>query len=202
MPVLVLRGADFSLNNIGKVALDLPFDVLTSAILENYGITVNEDDSFQKKFNDFIVTLRFYDIVGSTSAKIKSICMPFMATIEQSGSLSYAQINALNGTNFFTDNVDGSLQLDSNGLKIVGGGPVVYVDMTTYVAKEDYHLSGYNNTPETVEYYNASLADKAIFGVNSRTLGLWKQDSGVPALFASGTTTVVGDLNYALTQSL
>lgn len=194
--IIVLQNADFSKNNIGKVDLNVPFIGRTKTILSYYGVTVDEKDVFQKEFNKFVVKLQNEGIFD----KLKGLCLPFMANIAQNGNLSYAQINAVNGENFFTSNISGSLKLENGGLKAVAEGVAVcYANGN--IMSNNAHFGAYNITEETPIYSeDGTLAPRYIFGRAIPAMyGLCKMQKkhSAPGLLDGSIDWVTGDPRYA-----
>lgn len=195
MAVIVLKNADFSANNIGTIDLRVDFSSLTKSMLTRYGITIDEDDDFQRAFNKFVNNLADAGLLGE-SGKIKSLCLPFLANIAQSGNLSYAQMNAIDGTNFFAEDISGKLQLVSNGLKPVANASLVHANiLSKYPTAVGYHCGAYNITPESKEL---SSVNKVLFGPTMRVIWLAKYSpAGVDLMiYSSGGNRLVGDSNY------
>lgn len=195
--IIILNGADFSKNNLGKVELSMPFSDRTKTMLGYYGITVDEKDSFQRKFNAFVNNL---DVAGIFQ-KMKGLCLPFMANVEKAGSLAYAQINAIDGSNFFTTDIQGRLVVSENGFKAVEGGAVAKVSVNRFgsVTTDNMHIGAYNITNEADMYDSeGKLSPKYIFGRFTAAYGLCKigTDSGEPSVLDSSLGWIRGDINY------
>lgn len=206
MSTIILRGADFSANNIGKIDLQLPFDVLTKSTLSRNGIVIDETDLFQKELNRFFVTLRTNGLVGDSNAKIKGLCLPFLSTIAQSGNTAYAQLNVLNGENFFTTDVQGSLSVVSKGFAAVPGAASKNINLTPYVTDDDYHLSAYNitNEPYTSNGFEAYFR-KFMIGSQGRIYGLMKNRGASepsPCVYINISDILKGDANYSIVPCL
>lgn len=206
MSTIILRGADFSENNIGKIDLQLPFDVLTKSTLSRNGIVIDETNLFQKELDRFFNTLRRNGLVGDSNAKIKSLCLPFLSTIAQSGDTAYAQLNVLNGENFFTTDIQGSLSVVSKGLAAVPDAASKNINLTPYVTYDDYHLSAYNITNEP--YAQTGPADyfsKFMIGSQGRTYGLVKNYGAhypSPFVYINISDRLTGDANYGIVPCL
>ena len=194
MAIIVLQNADFSANNIGTIDIPKPFSNLTKQILGRYKIEIDENDSFQKSFNSFILSLDNSGLIGS---KIMSLCLPFMANITQSGSLQYAQMNALTGDNFFDENVYGSLILERGGLKPVIDQPVRKIKMVGLgITATNCSYACYNSTPETVYVESDDPNTNFVFGENGTTNGLCKCRKGRPRFYYKAGGEISGDSNY------
>lgn len=195
MAVIVLDGADFSQNNIGQIDIKVPFLDATKGILSRYGISVNEDDSFQKAFNKFVSNL----VTAGVYQKIKNLCLPFMANVSKNGDLTYAQINALDGENFFVENISESLELVNNGLKPIIGANVITANLLDYANPISMHYGAYNITPEAK---TSSSIRKIIFADTGKVLWLAKNASNVPELWVNNPTRIYGDTNYKAASCL
>lgn len=196
MAVIVLKGADFSSNNIGTIDLKKPFTSTTKRMLGYYGITVDEDDDFQNAFNNFIIEMTDAGVL----AKVKGLCLPFMANVAQSGSLTYAQKNAINGENFFDGDISGKLSLNSNGLKAIIGGSVAKAKMIGVVSDfTSFHYGAYNITAEEKEY---SGNIKTIYGSTGKALWLVKWDTYNKPEFWTDDPRIYGDTNYCAASCL
>lgn len=194
MAVIVLDGADFSQNNIGQIDIKVPFLDATKGILSRYGISVNEDDSFQKAFNKFVSNL----VTAGVYQKIKNLCLPFMANVSKNGDLTYAQINALDGENFFVENISESLELVNNGLKPIIGANVVTANLLDYVNPISMHYGAYNSTPEI-----RTTKVKTIFADTGKVIWLTKWGSlNTPELWVNNPTRIYGDTNYKAASCL
>ena len=193
--IIVLKGADFSANNIGQIEMAIPFADRTKEMLGYYGITVDESNSFQSAFNAFVMSLQSAGIFE----KLKAICLPFMASVSKGGALSYAQINALDGSNFFVSDISGSLKLENKGLTPVANGNVTQVLIKGLVEATNIHIGCYNITTESDELYNEAPAAKYMFGRGGVFYGIAKNFPGsgsyAPALFTADRT-LYGDTNY------
>ncbi len=196
MAVIILNGADFSQNNIGQIDLVLPFSKTTKEILIRYGITIDEENPFQTAFNHFVNDL----MKDGVFPKIKNLCLPFMANIAKSGDLAYAQINAIDGENFFTDNISGSLAMVGNGLKAVDGGPIAHANLLGYADPSNMHYGAYNITPESKEISSSS---KVVYGSTGKAIWLCKYNAqSSPELWVKNPTRIYGDANYASASAL
>ena len=196
MAVIVLNGADFSQNNIGQIDLVIPFLKTTKEILARYGITVNEENPFQMAFNTFVNDLT----KNGVYPKIKNLCLPFMANVAKGGDLAYAQINALDGENFFTDNISGSLAMVGNGLKAVDGGALAIANLLDYANTKNLHYGAYNITPESK---TLSTTMKVIYGGTGKSIWLAKNTSYArPELWVVNPCRIGGDENYIAASCL
>lgn len=202
MAVIILSGADFSANNIGRISLNIPFSERTKEMLSFYGIEVNEKDSFQRDFNLFVLSLEEANVFNN----LKGLCLPFMANVNANGSLSTASINAIDGSNFFTSDIQGSLILDNNGFKAVEGGAVAKVAVKKFssVTTDNFHIGAYNITTESDMFDNeGKIAPKYMFGRFNAAYGLCKisHDNGAPAVLDSSLSWLKGDVNYKNSSS-
>ncbi len=198
--IIVLKDADFSATHLKKVKLNRVFSAITNSIFERYGIVPDGMNDVQIAFDDFVLAL--YD-AGLWGTKIKSLCLPFLSEIGSKNGLMYAGQNVINGANFFTKDIEGSLALEAHGLKPVIGSGVAVVNLLDYVTTRDnLHLAGYNTTEEPVEYSSDEIIiNKWIYGYTTSILGVTKHQSGdnmpKPSIFATVGHRVYGDTKYA-----
>lgn len=211
MGTIILRGADFSANNIGKVDITIPFSYNTVAILERYGAVIDETNSFQRQVNKFVVNLTNANIIGSETSPLKILNLPFLSKISKSGDLAFAQINALNGVNAFTNNIAGSVTLTNNGLKVVQGANLVSLKTGTLGLDTDsVSLGIYNNSDEPKEsstgveggrpFYKFYLGSCALmFGIVDRA-GDWSSQTS--SIWRTGSEYLDNDVNYVYKKAL
>lgn len=193
MAVIVLSGADFSNNNIGSIDLKKAFLTTTKEILSRYNITIDEEAPMQIALNDFVSDMISAGLIG-VNGKIKALCLPFLAD-----SLARAQINALDGSNFFAANLGNGLTLTNNGLKPVQGNPTEKADHLKFDSlSSSYHYAGYNITAEASD----NAHDRYIFGRNNNILGLQKFNTNRPVILLSSSSKVTGDVNYKFASCL
>lgn len=203
MAILVLKNADFSANYIKKIEIFNGFSETTKAVFTRCGITEDESNLMQISVDTFINRLVTAGLWGT---KIKSLCIPFLSEMGANGNLAKAQLNIIDGTNFFTTDISGSLALSSHGLTPVSGASTKGIKITDYISSvEDFHLAFYNTTSEPTETVvtgggTAEVCLKAVIRPYF-IFGLCKQRnvSGVarPTFYLSQSTSIYGDLNYA-----
>lgn len=201
MSIIVLRGADFSQNNIGKIDLPIPFNGFTIRALELNNIVINEEDGFQKRVNSFFQFLLDSEIIGSENAPLKSLALPFLSLVSGDGATSLAQQNVLNGANFFTTDIEGSLSVVDKGFKVVEGGVSTKMNLVDYVDASSFHVAGYNIT-DVIPY--EPKASEFITGQCGVHYGLQKNrsTSDSPAGYLTGPNALYGDSNYAIIPCL
>lgn len=193
MAVIVLSGADFSNNNIGSIVLKKALLTTTKEILSRYNITIDEEAPMQIALNDFVSDMISAGLIGS-NGKIKALCLPFLAD-----SLTSAQINALDGSNFFAANLGNGLTFTNKGLKPVQGNPTEKANHLKFASlSSSYHYAGYNITAEASD----NAHDRYIFGTNGNILGLQKYDNNQPTVLLSQGSKVRGDVNYKFASCL
>lgn len=195
MAVIVLPDADFSANNIGSITLKRAFLPGTKRMLSLYGLTIDEDDTLQRAFDDFVRDLTSAGLLGD-SGKIKALCLPFLAD-----SLAEAQINAIDGSNFFAANLGAGVTLTSKGLKPVEGGAVEKINHTKFTGlTTSYHYAGFNITAEVSD----NSGDRNIIGRNGHIMAFQKYDNARPTILLNtgSVNRVLGDTNYKFAACL
>ncbi len=178
MAVIVLKNADFSANNIGKINIFLGFSDLTKSVFTRYGIVADKENPMQISVDSFINTLDNNNLWGT---KIKALCLPFLTNMSSNPNLEDACSNVIvDNEPFFNTNIS-SLQLYHNGLKPIAGQPraEIFVNYRGYhrADNSNFHAASFTLEEETVVTYTnpstgvGSPVDKFIFDFLPRMLG-------------------------------
>lgn len=131
--IVVLKGADFSANNIGKIEVSRELDVKTKQLLSRYSKVL--DTSKQYAVDDFVTGL--YD--NGLADKITCLLLPCL-----SSSIDEAMINAMNG--------DSMGQLNSNYWLLRNNG-LVQTSMTYGTEDAITRIAAYANVPINNNHY-------------------------------------------------
>ena len=131
--IVVLKGADFSANNIGKIEVSRELDVKTKQLLSRYSKVL--DTSKQYAVDDFVTGL--YD--NGLADKITCLLLPCL-----SSSIDEAMINAMNG--------DSMGQLNSNYWLLRNNG-LVQTSMTYDTAEAITRIGAYVDVPINNSHY-------------------------------------------------
>lgn len=131
--IIVLKGADFSANNIGKIEVSRELDVKTNQLLSRYSKVL--DTSKQYAVDDFVTGL--YN--NGLADKITCLLLPCL-----SSSLDEAMINAMNG--------DSMGQLNSNYWLLRNNG-LVQTSVTYGTTGAIARISAYANVPINNNHY-------------------------------------------------
>jgi hypothetical protein len=147
--IVVLKGADFSANNIGKIEVPRELDVKTKQLLSRYSKVL--DTSKQYAVDDFVTGL--YD--NGLADKITCLLLPCL-----SSSLDEAMINAMNG--------DSMGQLNSNYWLLRNNG-LVQTSVTYGTNEAITRISAYVNVPINNNHYAVYNSENYAFVNTSDT---------------------------------
>lgn len=197
MAVIVLKGADFSADNIGKIIFKKSLSKITETVLSRYGVTPDVDNPLHQATDHFIRVLSAKNIIGE-NGKIKNLCMPFLSA---NGDIAHAQINALTGNSFFDTTITESLNFVKGGLRPIVGQNVANLNLKSFYPSFPscgLHFAGYNITDEA-----KSSDARWIFGNFGKALGLQKHGTNGNPIFmihAQGDKRLEGDPKYGMSS--
>lgn len=196
MAVIVLSGADFSENNIGKIDLFNGFSSTTKNLFSAFGIVENESNMMQREVDKFVRALVDANIWGND--KINALCLPFLTNLSPNPNIDDAVLNCINtNQTFFGSSYSTVLELKNNGLvtKRTGEDRVAMQGGTnSWAMRRDVHIATFSLEDEPIEYTSSEqtmVADKFIYSggpfIGLRTDCVFNPSAGV---------NVTGDQNY------
>lgn len=157
MAIIVLNGADFSANNIGKIDMFVGFSATTKAVFQKFGITENENDGMQRALNTFVNKLVSAQLWGN--GKIDAMCLPFLAAMANGSSPSAAlaiKDVIRDSTDFFVPTSGSSIAVSYSN----GGVVPSSKDVTVAIPK----LNCPSSATSTAFHYSAFVNDDAYGG--------------------------------------
>lgn len=196
MAVIILSGADFSENNIGKIDLFNGFSTTTKNLFSAFGIVENESNMMQREVDKFVRALVDANIWGND--KINALCLPFLTNLSSNPTLANAVLNCIDTTKtFFDSSYSSKMELKRNGLVTLRNGEDrVYIDnQHGEGTKQDFHFASFSLEDEPIEYTSSeqtTIANKYICTL-SPLIGLRTDCVLVP----SAGVNLNGDKNYA-----
>lgn len=191
MAIIVLQGADFSANNIGKIDIFQGFSATTKAVFSRIGIVEDETNQMQLAVNSFINSLVAAGIWGN--GKITALCLPFLANLTTNPTLAKAVKNVIVDNDDFFASSYTSLSLTGNGLQPISGSPIAGIPY--YSANrgtwQNFHYANYYLSPIT----NMPVSGVDVYSADFRPNLVCINETN-NAFFMTGSNRAYMDGNY------
>lgn len=172
--IVVLKGADFSANNIGKIEVSRELDAKTKQLLSRYSKVL--DTSKQYAVDDFVTGL--YN--NGLADKITCLLLPCL-----SSSLDEAMINAMNG--------DSMGLLNSNYWLLRNNG-LVQTSVTYNTTEAITRISAYANVPINNNHYAVYNSENYEYINSTDSLKQFPTRRNAGASFYDNCTSSQGEL--------
>ena len=165
MAVIVVNGADFSANNLGRIDIFTEFHPTTLSVFSKFGVTADDTNELHKATDSFVRKLIAANLWGN--GKIDRLALPFLADLSATKTVSNAVHDCIgDGYVLMRANTsstpDGqNLLLSNHGLKPNRNEGICskFIVPASFTANS-FHLAAYTLTNETVE----EALTKPIFG--------------------------------------